>query len=262
MKRRFFSSFSLRAISGYIALACIILAACEKDEKEDNVLVFSVSGDITSKLNEFRSVLGTTLNTTPGVTGGRREINWDGIPDNLVGTKLPDDFFNPVGAGAPLARQRGLVYGGDDASNDFRVSKSNFSEINGNAAEEFSAFSGDKTFANVSSGLWPVGFRVAGENTEATIKGFGVVLSDVDLPNSTSIEFFDGTKSLGKFFAPVHDANSSFSFIGVYFKNVRATRVQIEHAGRLIDGAKDISDGGPLDLVVMDDFLYDEPVMK
>jgi hypothetical protein len=242
----------------YLLLA-VLAAGCKKDTAtDDGVLLFSATGDITAKAEEFRSQLGV-LNTTPGVTGGRREINWDGVPDSLSGKKLAGDFFNPTGAGAPAGRQRGLVYAG---LGDAMVSKTNFAEINTNAATSFTAFSGSKTFAVTNSSLWPVEFRLAGQTTTAAIKGFGIVVVDADKSTSTFLEFFNDTRSLGTYYVPAHTAGSNFSFLGVYFKNEVITMVKVGHEGRLVDGEKDISDGGSKDLVVFDDFIYSEPAVK
>ena len=240
--------------------AAIAISSCKKETQKtsnDSVVVIKATGDIHADLDNFRHLLGDQLNTTTGVVGGRREINWDAVPDSMVGKSLPGDFFNPVAPGAPVQRQKGLVYA---VGGEFRVSNANFAEVNSQAAPQFSAFSGNKTFANISSNLWEVGFDVAGQSRAATIQGFGVVFSDVDLSNSTSLEFFDEQRSLGKFFVPAHDATSSFSFLGVYFKNERVTRVRVSHDGILADGQKDISDNGAHDLIVLDDFLYSEPV--
>jgi hypothetical protein len=174
-----------------------------------------------------------------------------------MGLRLPEDFFNPVGAGAPVARQRGLVYA--DAG-DAMVSKSNFADINVQASPEFASFSGNKTFAVTNSNLWPIGFKVAGTNTAAAVKGFGLVASDVDKANTSFIEFFEGDKSLGKFYLPIHDNTSSFSFLGVYFPGNKITRIQIGHEGILSTGEKDITQGGPKDLIILDDFIYSEPI--
>jgi hypothetical protein len=238
----------------------MIATGCDKTDSTDHtdVLVFSANGDINPKMEEFRTLLGG-LNTSPGSTGGRREIDWDGIPDSLLGKKLPADFFNPTTLNAPAARQRGIVYQSNDMT---MVSKTNFSEVNTNAVSQFASFSGDKSFAVVNAGLWPVGFRVAGKTTVARIKGMGIVFSDVDLPNSTAIEFFNENLSLGKFFVPVHNSNTGFSFLGVYFENQVVTKIEVSHQGKLVDGEKDISQGGTKDLVIMDDFIYSEPVAK
>lgn len=243
-------------------LALVVLSfsiACKK-ENSDNVVVVSASGDITIRVNDFRQLLGDKLNTAPGATGGRRKINWDGVPDDLLGKPLPLNFLNNTEVGAPASQQRGLVY---EFNESFIVSKTNFAEINPEASGEFSAFSGSRTFANTSSSLWGIGFEVPGQDVTATVRGFGIVFSDVDLANNTSIEFFNESKSLGRFFAPVQSQGSKLSFLGVYFKDQRITGIKVQHGnGLLTQGEKDISAGGSADLVILDDFLYDEPVKK
>lgn len=253
--------YSMRILFVSVVLP-LLMAACSKDSgpDSDKVQVFTATGDINAKLNEFRQVLGPTLNTTPGVTGGHREVNWDGVPDSLVGKPLPSDFFNPVGTETNLAnRQRGLVYAG--VGGQFIVSKNNFKDIDP-AFVDARSFSGTQTFANVNSNLWQIEPEVAGQAVNATVKGFGIVFSDVDLDNSTSMEFFNESRSLGKFFVPKQDNNTSFSFLGVYFKNEKVTSIKVGHDGPLNTGEKDVTQGGTKDLVVLDDFLYDEPVKK
>ena len=238
----------------------IAFGSCSKDNDEaadnNNVVVVTATGDINASLDEFRQLLGSQLNTSPGAIGGRREINWDGVPDDLLNKKLPGDFFNPIGDQAPAANQRGLVY---SAAGNFQVSKTSFAEVNAAAATELTSFSGNKIFANTSSKLWDVEFQVAGQAVEASVKGFGIVFSDVDLPQSTSLEFFNDQRSLGKFFAPAKNG-SNFSFLGVYFKNENVTRIQVSHDGPLDLGQDDVSNNGQADLVAMDNFLYNEPV--
>ena len=243
-----------------LALTSAVFFSCTKENKP-SYTVISGTGNISAKVDEFRQLLGAQLNTTPGVTGGRREVNWDGIPDQLLASPLPSNFFNTVDPGTPASRQRGLIY--STVGGTFEVSKNNFSEVNAPASGQFSAFSGQQTFSNISSNLWDVGFEVAGQSIVATVKGFGIVFSDVDVANDSYLEFFDGTKSLGKFYVPPHDGTSSFSFLGVYFNNERVTRVRVSHGnGVLNSGDKDISNGGSKDLVILDDFLYDEPVAR
>ena len=239
-------------------LFILFLFACKKDGGiKPQVTVYKASGAIQPKLDEFRAALGK-LNTLPGALTGRREINWDGVPDSLLDKPLAKDFFNPTGAGAPAARQRGFVIG----PGNFQVSATAFSQINKAAASEFSAFSGDNTYANVDESLWPVGFQVAGQTTPASVTAFGMVFSDVDVEGSVTLEFFDGATSLGTFSPPAHDESSSFSFLGVQFHNRTVTKIYVKHAGILSNGQKDISQGGPKDLIVIDDLIYSEPVKQ
>jgi hypothetical protein len=255
MKKRPQEAMSLAAVG---IILCLLASGCKKEKTEDKAVVFSASGNITSKMTEFRNLLGP-LNTTTGVTGGRREINWDGIPDSLDGKKLPSNFFNPTEAGAPMSLQRGAVYAAADVA---MVSQSRFSEVDPFASTEFASFSGNKTFAVINASKWPVSFEVAGQNRSASIQGFGAVFSDVDKDNSTSIEFFDGQKSLGQFFVPPHDNTSSFSFLAVYFPNSRVSEVRVSHEGILINNEKDITQGGAKDLIILDDFIYSEPLAR
>jgi hypothetical protein len=244
----------------------LMITGCAKEHEKENevpkdITVVSGQGDINSKINEFRQILGVTINTTPGATGGHREVNWDALPAEVLGKALPLDFFNTVGDNIPASRQRGLVYG-VEGGGEFRVSASNFADVNSAAAPQFAAFSGERTFSNISNNLWTGAFRVAGQPTIATVKGVGLVFSDVDKDNSTFIEFFNGNENMGKFFVPPHNNQNSFSFLGVYFSNKRVTNFRVGHEGRLVDGGKDISDGGTSDLIIMDDLFYDEPVAK
>lgn len=245
-----------------VIAALLLLYSCKKEaDPGEQVTVVAANGNINSSLNEFRNLLGSQLNNTTGQTTGRREINWDAVPDSLLGKALPLNFFNPVAAAAPEALKRGLAY--SPSGGEFRVSNTNFADVNAAAAAQFSSFSGNKIFANISSNDWEVLFQVAGSSTAASVKGFGAVFADVDLSNSTSLEFFNGTKSLGKYFVPAHDASSSFSFLGVYFKNNETiTKVQVSHQGNLASGAADVSNSGAADLIVLDDFLYSEPIAR
>lgn len=254
----------LKQLFPYLIIAMTLSTlsvSCDKDDDVDNnATVVTGTGDITSKVNEFRQLLGSQLNTTPGAIGGRREINWDGIPAELLDKPLAGDFFNTIGNNVPATRQRGLLYSA--GVNNFQVSNDGFKAVNASTSSEFSAFSGSQTFSNVGSNLWDIGFQVPGQPVPAMVRGFGLVFSDVDVPNSTFIEFFNGTRSLGKFFAPVHDATSNLSFLGVRFNTENVTNVRVGHDGRLNEGGKDISSGGLKDFVVFDDFLFDEPVKQ
>jgi hypothetical protein len=246
----------MKATVTAFALSFLFLTACEREEQQPKVVVFSANGDINPELDRFRSQLGV-LNTTPGHTTGRREINWDGVPEEATGIPIPGDFFNATAAAAPVERKRGLIYGGDA---DAIVSKTAFAEVNPQAAGEFSSFSGNRSFAVVNSTVWPVEFRVAGQATTASVQGFGAVFTDVDRNQSTFIECFNGNQSLGKYYVPVQNGGNKFSFLGIWYQQQRITHVHIGHEGKLSDGGKDITQGGDKDLIVLDNFIYSEPL--
>jgi hypothetical protein len=217
------------------------------------------SADIIPMVNLFRTVLGDVLNTTPNKTSGRREVNWDGVPPEFTNNNLfPLDFFNLTDSAAGPGRKRGLVY--LNTGSPLRLDSSNFSEFSQTHADEFLPFSKKKTICSINSTVSEIVFKVPGTNMNASVKGFGIIFSDVDDAASTSLEFFNGNKSLG-IYKPLESLVVGFSFLGVHFTDEKITRVKITAGNAVITaGLKDISDGGNKDLVVYDDFFYSEPV--
>jgi hypothetical protein len=224
-----------------------------------NKVVIAAAGDstgIVTKLNEFRTLAGDPLNSIPGATTGRREVNWDGVsPAFTNNNNFPLDFFGSADPTLPNARKRGLILNGN---NTFRVDSTDFSEIDPSYETQFAAFSKKRLFAYIGNNVTEITFKVPGSTTDAFVKGFGVIFSDVDMADLTTVEYFNGVRSLGVFKAM--PAPQGFSFLGVEFPDEQVTRVRITSGnGLLATGVKDISNGGTKDLVVMDDFLYSEP---
>jgi hypothetical protein len=211
--------------------------------------VFTATGDISPVLAEFRAALGDPPNGgTPGpLQSGRREIKWDGAP-----AEMPGDFFNTqVKAGA--------IFSTDGTG--FHNSANDFAEINPNYADDFNAFSAPKTFMPLGSASLVTTFRIPGSDTPAATRGFGVVFSDVERGGAASLMLFDAEgRSLGRYNAPVRSDPAGFSFIGVVFESPIVAEVRITSGQRALGAdVQDLSDGGNLDLVVMDDYLYAEP---
>jgi hypothetical protein len=249
------------------AFTALVLAGCDKEYDDDKTpptpppTVVSGSGDLTNVIAQFRTIIGDPVNNTPGQTTGRREINWDGgTPQITNNNAFPLDFFNPTDAAAPNGRKRGLVYVGNNAA--LRLDSTSFSEIEQTYADNFKPFSVKKLITSANSNITEIEFRVAGTNTPASVKGFGAVFSDVDLDAYTTIQFYNGNKSLGVFKVPVRSDANGHSFLGVHFPNDKVTRIKITTGnGVLATGTKDITTpGGTKDLVVFDDFFYSEPL--
>jgi hypothetical protein len=244
--------------------AMVMAAACSDDKSVTNPIatpplpqatVFSATGDIAAKVDEFRNVLGASNGATAGEqAGGRREINWDGVGANPFDNKnnFPADFFNTnVKAGAIFTT----------SGTGFRNDSTDFAEINPSYAAQFSFFSANKIFAPIGSNLLDQLFQVAGQPTPAVTRGIGIVFSDVDLANKTTIELFaqDGS-SLGVFAAPVRSDAAGLSFVGVTFDAAIIARARITlGTGALGTGVNDVTDGGTADLVVLDNVIYGEP---
>jgi hypothetical protein len=229
-----------------------------KAKKPGKPTVVTASCDITTAVADYRALLGTLNSNVVGEQpGGRREINWDGVPAGSTNTNtFPGDFFNQPVTG----RARGVVF--STKGSGFRVSDNDFADINPDYADEFNAFSPIRTFSAVESNRTDVHFFVAGTSTSALSSGFGVVFSDVDKKGSASIKLIGANgHDLGKFDAPA--CPGGFSFVGVAFDTQVIARVEIKSGkGPLGSSLDDISDkdhGKARDLVVMDDFIYGEP---
>jgi hypothetical protein len=222
----------------------------------------------------FREALG---DLNPNVAGsfptGRREINWDGVPDNFAAPNLlPPDFFN-------VNSPRGAVF--ETPGTGVQVSANlvnptntpiEFGNINPTYPDIFRTFSPQRLFTALDSTITVVHFFVPGSNTPATVSGFGAVFTDVDIPTSTKIEYFDAHDKLlfRAFVQPLPKQEETLSFLGVRFDEgeriakVRITSGNAKLSPTTFDGKSDRRDDGKsdrrvVDLVVMDDFIYGEP---
>lgn len=222
-------------------------------------VVFSSSGasaaSVQTTVDAFRLGLGTLNANTAGSFGsGRREINWDGVPDSASApNNLPANFFN-------VNSPRGVVF--STPGTGFQVSATaasgtpvQFGNIDPSYPSLFEPFSAQRLFTALGSNQTDVNFFIPGSTTPALTTGFGAVFSDVDLANTSSLQFFDSLNaSLGTFFVPSTSGNETFSFLGVSFPSAIVSRVRIT-SGNQVLAAGNIAN----DLVVMDDFIYGEP---
>src|SRR5207244_9083980 len=144
-------------------------------------IVFSASGSdpasITPTVNAFRSALGTLNPNVPGSFGsGRREINWDGVPDAFSApNNLPANFFN-------VNSPRGVIF--STPGTGFQVSANavnptatpvQFGNLDPNYPTFFEPFSQQRLFTALGSTITEVNFFVPATNTPALTRGFGAV---------------------------------------------------------------------------------------
>lgn len=210
---------------------------------------------IQSAVDAYRRDLGTLNPNVPGSFGsGRREINWDGVPDNRAAPNLfPGDFFNTVSP-------RGVVFStpgeGFQVSANAGVAPIEFDNINPTYSGLFRTFSPQRLFTALGSTVTDVRFFEPGSSTPATTNGFGAVFTDVDGPGTT-IEYYDEQdRSLGRFSVPASPGSETLSFLGVRFLDRRVARVRIT-SGTTALGP---DEHRAYDLVVMDDFIFGEPI--
>lgn len=225
------------------------------------------TAEATTALATFRTTLGGADNST--ATGpqssGRREINWDGV--RLDGTDF-NNVTTPIVAnkitGIPVNRfqARGARF-----DTVLAVANDGFVSANANVANQFQAFSAANTFASFNSNKYAVEFFLAGSTTPAATRGFGAIFLDVEQANSSSIEYFNGTVSLGKFFVPVGQSGQP-QFLGVFFNAPIVTKVILTtgttqvfnfNNGQVTAGP---GESDTADLVVLDDFVYGEPLLN
>lgn len=248
-------------LAALLTLAAV--AACSEttaplppaDPPVDQAAVYTASGNITAAVDSFRNLLGPSNGGTAGEqAAGRREISWDGAGANPFNNKnnFPPDFFNTNVRSGAVFTTDGLGFRNDSLL---------FAEVNPTYAAEFAFFSATKVFAPVGSNRIDVLFEVAGQPTPASVNGFGIVFSDVDVADKTTIELFGANgASLGLYSAPVRTDAAGLSFLAVKFESTRILRVRVTlGTGALGAGVNDISAGGTADLVVFDNLVFGEP---
>src|SRR5262249_44703351 len=145
---------------------------------------------------------------------------------------------------------------------------STFSTVNPTVMNLFPAFSPALTFAMFNENSIDLSFVLASAHTTtpvpAATRGFGAIFRNVELPNTSSIEYFNGNTSLGKFFVPV-GARGVAEFLGELFNSPIVTRVSLTLGTDVLfsfDGVTFRAGPQPDDpanghnLVVTDDFDY------
>jgi hypothetical protein len=212
-------------------------------------------GDILAEVNAFRDFLGTNNGVGGSFGTGRREINWDGVPDAFADPNfLPPNFFN---ANSP----RGVVF--FTPGTGFKVSADlenptntpvRFGSIHPIFPNLFSTFSPERLFSAIDSELTEILFFIPGSNHSATVNGFGAVFTDVNVNDSTKVEYFDvaGKLLFSHDVLPGTKNRGSLSFLGVGFDAANVYFVRITSGNRILKSPN-------RDVVVMDDFIYGEP---
>jgi hypothetical protein len=192
-------------------------------------------------------------------TNGFRNINWDAVStDDSDPNLLPGNFFN-------INSPRGLFMttpGAGFLLSAPEVNPTNtpvrYGSLDPSYPNQFVVFSEERLFIALGSTVTDNHFFLpSSPGTPASIFGFGVIFTDVDILGSTSLEFFDlNNQSLGKFNAPVRDGG--LTFLGVSFNAGEPVGLVRITSGNAALG-RGILDGGGVDVVAMDDFMYSEP---
>ncbi|HEX6125958.1 MAG TPA: VCBS repeat-containing protein [Pyrinomonadaceae bacterium] len=261
MKKRLFNFTAIISI-----LACTVLTAAAVP------VVRQGSGanaaGLQATVDQFRADLGGPNNGAGGsFTSGRRELNWDGVPDAFSEpNNFPVNFFN-------VNSPRGVIFNSiEDATgaalNQFAVSANaasgvpvRFANINATYDDFLQTFSAQRLFIARNTHMMEVLFFIPGTKIPATVSGFGVVFADVDSATGGDRSLIrvygaDGTQ-LAAASAPV--LNNGLSFVGISFNTgERIARVVIESGNAAFSASNNDGVNG-VDIVAMDDFIYGEP---
>jgi hypothetical protein len=212
---------------------------------------------ITATRDAFRAAVGGgSVAGANGSFGGlRREINWDGVPESFSDPNpLPANFFN-------VNSPRGVVF--STPGTGFLVS------ANAGGATfplfgfpaDLQVFSPQKLFTALNSNITDIRFFVPGTSVAATTSAFGVIFNDVETVGSTRVEFYDLADNLIFGRDALTAGNQGLSFLGaVANAGEGIARVRITSGLNTIVSNGVLGLGGVPDLVVMDDFLYAEPL--
>ena len=247
-----------------IATVASLLASPTISEIRAATTTFSGAGGdptaIQTTVDDFRDALGTLNPFTPVQNAdGRRQIDWDAAPAAVSAPNpFPGNFFNfnanPRARGIEFTTPgTGLQLSGDaDDGTPIR-----FENINPTYADEFQTFSAERLFTSLDSTIVEAKFfSPVDQTTPALTDGFGAVFTDVDTYGSTTIEYLDiNGQTLLTEIAPV--ADKGLSFVGVKFDDNVLASVIITSGNFAVgpnDGMMDY------DIVVMDDFIFGEPI--
>lgn len=222
---------------------------------------------VRGTIDEYRAALGQLNAFAPfNNRDGRRQINWDAAPDRISApNSFPGDFFNAD----VEPRARGIEF--TTPGSDFQLSATEasgagieFDNINPTYSSNFQTFSPERLFTPIGSNIVRADFFNPASQTEmALTDGFGAVFTDVDLEGETLIEYFGRTGEL--ILSQVVQAapgDEGISFTGVKFEQNCVAYVRLTNGtaalGEKVNDHPN-RDENPVDLVVMDDFIYGEP---
>jgi len=238
--------------------SCALAAFAFANGANGAPILFSGSGAnsaaIQSAVDAFRTSLGTlNANVAGSFSSGRREVNWDGVPDTASApNSFPANFFN-------VNSPRGVVFstpgtGFQVSANQASGTPIEFGNIDPGYPGIFGVFSPPRLFTALGSTITDVNFFVPGSTTAATTNAFGAVFTHVTTAGSTTLQFFDPLgASLGTFNVPNIAGNETLSFLGVSFNaGERVGRVRVTSGSQVLAA-------GNLNAVAMDDFIYAEP---
>ncbi len=127
---------------------------------------------------------------------------------------------------------------------------------------DFAAFSPQKLFTAINSNIVDILFSVPGTPIPALTRAFGVIFTDVEAGGTRVVFFDENDVRVFSREVPV-SGNQEFSFVGAVSDTgaiVRRVRIESGQNTIVANGVLGTPPDPVYDAVVMDDFLYGEPV--
>ena len=272
-------------ITAVLSIAAVFAAVADAQENVETArhnrrveaAVFQAAGtnaaSIQSTVDEFRAAIGgaNNGNVSGPLVDGRREINWDGggsTASTESGTPF-DGFLNIRGARFTT-----------DGIGFIQAPASGLATVFGNPqyASIFAAFSPVRLFSPLDSNFTKTQFFLPGSNgsAPATTRAFGAVFTDVDTPDGsdrdrgyghgrrrdeTTIEYLDKWgRILYRGVVPASPGSATLSFFGIILKDADIASVRIFAGDNVARDNGGLDDNRRNDIVMMDDFIFGEPV--
>jgi hypothetical protein len=204
---------------------------------------------IQNAVTQFRTDLGQDNDAQEPAQDGRREIDWDGVPDSQADPHpLPKGSY--AGRGVVLTTPgTGFMVSADSTNVDSQPIEFGHDNL-------FAAFSPQRLFSPLGSTVTVIDFVEPGDSTPALSRGFGAVFTNVDTSGRSKIELFDSRGVLlSSRNVPPASGNQTLSFVGVSFSEGRVARVRVTSGDHPPDSGVTTSD-----TTVLDDFIFGEPI--
>ena len=245
----------MKQLRGFTVVVGLTLACAVQADPVTFEAAGANAAAITASRDAFRAAIGggTVAGANGSFGGVRREVNWDGVPDAQADPNpFSANFFN-------VNSPRGVVFSTPGTGFLVSANAGQSAPVLFGFPNDFQVFSAQRLFTAVNSSITDVRFFVPGTATATTTSAFGLVFVDVEVAGSTRLQFFDVNDALIYSHDALVGGNQGLTFLGATVDSAAIARV------RITSGSNTIVSNGVLgsqidDIVVMDDFLYAEPL--
>ena len=245
----------MKQLKGFTVVVGLTLACAVRADPVTFEAAGANAAAIMASRDAFRAAIGggTVAGANGSFGGVRREINWDGVPDAQADPNpFSANFFN-------VNSPRGVVFSTPGTGFLVSANAGQSAPVLFGFPNDFQVFSAQRLFTAVNSNITDVRFFVPGTATATTTSAFGLVFVDVEAAGSTRLQFFDVNDVLIYSHDALVGGNQGLTFLGATVDSATIARV------RITSGSNTIVSNGVLgsqidDIVVMDDFLYAEPL--